>query len=262
LNADRATFGESLLPVIMSKGSAVGKKPLNGNSWQILFFPHMAECPVGVIWKASTSLADLQSSVTNGNDKVFGGFTHLLKTRKKVVEAWLTAVNTNPAAFAVPVHSALPLWSTFPTVANPDGTNLRDVTSVAIYQEQQDRFLRCHYSEMMFRRSPPRNWADKIPRFEYKMYIQRVEDCYPLSLGALLPATRQAFVTSMFPPTVGWDHPTHTVAYRLRWMLVLKYPIPMCSLYQKRYRLRQMTQRAIQLSGWFWPIAVLLWLPI
>ncbi|CAJ1965741.1 unnamed protein product [Cylindrotheca closterium] len=40
----RPAFTEALLPVIMSDGKAIGQKPLNGNSWKILIFPHMSKC--------------------------------------------------------------------------------------------------------------------------------------------------------------------------------------------------------------------------
>jgi hypothetical protein len=208
LDEGRQAFAKALLPVIMSDGSALGQKPLNGASWKILIFPQMSECPVGFVWPATISFAEFCDSLENRNSKVFGGLLHLLGTQKGVIKDWFDAVNDNSQAFAVPVVSAAPLWDTFPTVDQPNGKHLiGDCQKLAPFQIQQDRFLRNHFTQIV-RRGPVAgaNKAFQIAGMQYDMFIKRATLEYPTEQGGggNLSAAYQPFVSQMMQPMDGW----------------------------------------------------------
>lgn len=206
IDGTREDFAEALLPVMMCDGSAISKKPLNGESWQIIFLPHMAECPVGFVWPYDVGFDKFKESV-NGRG-LFTGFNHLLNTREDTFRAWFDVVAQNPLAFAVPVVSALPMWGVFPSEDHPHGgAELQDVDLLAPFQEQQERFLRGQFSERILRGAPSDDPIVEIARCHYKVYLTRIAQCYPIALGIQLPPERQAFVTQLFPNLGNWGSP-------------------------------------------------------
>ncbi|CAJ1967479.1 unnamed protein product [Cylindrotheca closterium] len=209
LDEGRRAFAEALFPVIMSDGLALGQKPLNGDSWKILIFPFMSECPVGFVWPATISYAEFCDSLENRNSEVFGGLLHLLSTQKAAIQNWFDALNANSQVFGVPVVSALPLWDNFPTIDNPNGQSLiGDCKQLAPFQVQQDRFLRNHFSQIV-RRGPiaAQSKAFQMARMQYHMFLKRGTLEYPLDQGGggTLSAECQPFLSQMMRPMDGWN---------------------------------------------------------
>ena len=87
---------------------------------------------------------------------------HLLRTRRTVIEKWFHQVQRHYDAFSVPVNSALPLIQAFPVDDDHPGDDILDVSLLAPFQEQLDRFLRTHISEFAFRSVPTTDVANRL----------------------------------------------------------------------------------------------------
>ena len=102
----------------------------------------MSACPVGLAWPVDVGFEKFQDSIANRTNVHFSGLLHLLRTRRTVIEKWFHQVQRHYDAFSVPVNSALPLIQAFPVDDDHPGDDILDVSLLAPFQEQLDRFLR------------------------------------------------------------------------------------------------------------------------